>query len=117
MSPDGLLLQSSTVSDLVQYKFTQSDSFTVCTSTSPASLDTVATISTGSSGGMPTTAIAGAYVEFVERLPLEAISDTSDFKPLGLTAASGSDLHRRDGFEAGNADKIFQSTSVLKSHR
>ena len=46
--------------------------------------------------------IPGSYVEFAERLPLE---EYKHLKRDELTRA-----HRREGFEAGNADKIFEST-------
>ncbi|MFB6456086.1 DUF1338 domain-containing protein [Chitinophaga sp. Hz27] len=46
--------------------------------------------------------IAGSYVEFAERKILPA------FKDLPPTAIKRE--HRRDGFETGNADKIFEST-------
>ena len=53
--------------------------------------------------------IPGSYVEFAERLPL------LQFK--NLPKSKISPIHRRDGFEAGNADKIFESTytSQIKS--
>ena len=46
--------------------------------------------------------IPGSYVEFAERLPLP------QFKKLPKNKITS--IHRRDGFEAGNADKIFEST-------
>lgn len=46
--------------------------------------------------------IAGSYVEFAERLILPAYRD------LPLSAITRA--HRREGFETGNADKIFEST-------
>ena len=46
--------------------------------------------------------IPGSYVEFAERLPLPEFQDLPKQQ---LTRA-----HRREGFEAGNADKIFEST-------
>ena len=46
--------------------------------------------------------IPGSYVEFAERLPL------SQFKNIPKSKITS--VHRRDGFEAGNADKIFEST-------
>ena len=46
--------------------------------------------------------IAGSYVEFAERKVLPAYA--------GLPAASLGRQHRREGFEARNADKIFEST-------
>ncbi|SMC59506.1 DUF1338 domain-containing protein [Pedobacter africanus] len=46
--------------------------------------------------------IAGSYVEFSERLVLPQYVD--------LPAAEIRAEHRREGFETGNADKIFEST-------
>lgn len=73
-SPDGLLLQSSTVAEMVEVTF---------------------------SGGEERR-IAGSYVEFAER---RLLPDFAALPPAEVTRA-----HRRDGFEAGNADKIFEST-------
>ena len=56
-----------------------------------------ATFSCGTTQDIP-----GSYVEFAERLPLE---EYKHLKRNELTRA-----HRREGFEAGNADKIFEST-------
>ncbi|TDS13677.1 DUF1338 domain-containing protein [Sphingobacterium paludis] len=53
--------------------------------------------------------IAGSYVEFAERLPLPAYQHLD---PRELTAA-----HRREGFEANNADKIFESTYTQQIHK
>ena len=72
VSPDGLLLQSSTVAQMVEAEF---------------------------SGGERHW-IAGSYVEFAERKVLPEYA--------GLDRVERQ--HRRDGFEAGNADKIFEST-------
>lgn len=47
-------------------------------------------------------AIAGSYVEFAERSVLPKFSDTD---PIKIKRK-----HRREGFEASNADKIFEST-------
>ena len=44
--------------------------------------------------------ISGSYVEFAERRILPKYSNVSEIKP----------IHRREGFEASNADKIFEST-------
>lgn len=49
-----------------------------------------------------TAEIAGSYVEFAERLPLP------EYKNLPKEKLTNS--HRREGFETGNADKIFEST-------
>lgn len=46
--------------------------------------------------------IPGSYVEFAERLPLPQYNHLSHDKL--------ERQHRREGFEAGNADKIFEST-------
>lgn len=46
--------------------------------------------------------IAGSYVEFAERKVLEPFQ--------GLAKHEIKREHRREGFEAGNADKIFEST-------
>lgn len=73
-SPDGLLLQSSTVAETVQATFAEGE----------------------------THPIAGSYVEFAERRPLP---EFAHLPPHELRRE-----HRRDGFEAGNADKIFEST-------
>jgi hypothetical protein len=73
-SPDGALLQSSTVAEMIP-----------------------ATFADGS-----THMISGSYVEFAERRPLPAFAH--------LPAHELRREHRRDGFEAGNADKIFEST-------
>jgi len=70
-SKDGLLLQSSSVSNKVKANFTQGSSL-----------------------------ISGSYVEFAERRILPKYSNVSEIKS----------IHRRDGFEASNADKIFEST-------
>lgn len=55
-------------------------------------------------------AIAGSYVEFAERLPLPEFAhlQRKDLKR----------EHRREGFETGNADKIFESTYLkqVKGH-
>lgn len=73
-SPDGLLLQSSTVAKMIDATFANGE---VCP-------------------------IAGSYVEFAERKVLPAYEH--------LPAAAVQRTHRREGFEAGNADKIFEST-------
>ena len=49
-----------------------------------------------------TAEIAGSYVEFAERLPLP--------KYKNLPKEKLTNSHRREGFETGNADKIFEST-------
>ncbi|KAJ8773780.1 hypothetical protein K2173_006430 [Erythroxylum novogranatense] len=74
VSPDGLLLQSSTVADSISFKF-----------------------SDGTTESVPC-----SYIEFAERLVLPQYKD--------LPAEEIKEFHRRDGFEVGNADKIFEST-------
>ena len=46
--------------------------------------------------------IAGSYVEFAER---SVLPEFSDIQPIKIKQK-----HRREGFEASNADKIFEST-------
>ena len=53
--------------------------------------------------------ISGSYVEFAERLPLPQYAD--------LPQDQLSREHRRDGFEAGNADRIFESTYTSQTKR
>ncbi|XP_073526069.1 uncharacterized protein [Phyllobates terribilis] len=74
-SPDGLLLQSSTVADSITYEF---------------------------SDGV-TESVPCCYIEFAERLVLPQHAN--------LAEEEVKEFHRRDGFEVGNADKIFESTS------
>ena len=73
-SPDGLLLQSSTVAEMLEAEFADQQHHT----------------------------ISGSYVEFAERIVLPQFAN---LEPSQLTRE-----HRREGFEAGNADKIFEST-------
>lgn len=73
-SPDGKLLQSSTVAEMITAEF----------------------------AGSKTKQISGSYVEFAERRPL---ADYEDVPTAELTREM-----RREGFEAANADKIFEST-------
>jgi hypothetical protein len=73
-SPDGGLLQSSTVAEMVKAEF----------------------------GRGETKMIPGSYVEFAERKVL----DEFKYLPHSLILRK----HRREGFEASNADRIFEST-------
>ena len=73
-SPDGNLLQSSTVAEMINATFANGVQHT----------------------------ISGSYVEFAERKVLQQYKD--------LPANEIKREHRREGFEAGNADKIFEST-------
>lgn len=77
-SPDGLLIQSSTVAGEVKAEFDDG------------------------SGGTLRKMISGSYVEFAERRVLPEFQQ----QPVAQITRE----HRRDGFEAGNADKIFEST-------
>jgi hypothetical protein len=74
ISPDGGLLQSSTVAEMIDAAFADGEIHT----------------------------IAGSYVEFAERKVLPQFA--------GLSLDKIERVHRRDGFETGNADKIFEST-------
>ena len=80
-SPDGLLLQSSTVAQVLEAGFADDEKHM----------------------------IAGSYVEFAERrvLPQFAHLQKQDLKR----------EHRREGFEANNADKIFESTFTSQINR
>ncbi|MCW3465391.1 DUF1338 domain-containing protein [Chitinophaga nivalis] len=53
--------------------------------------------------------IAGSYVEFAERKVLPQFAH--------LSAAAIGREHRREGFEAGNADKIFESTYAAQTKK
>ncbi|NDC82138.1 DUF1338 domain-containing protein [bacterium] len=77
-SPDGKLIQSSTVAQTVEAEFDDAH------------------------GGREIHRISGSYVEFAQREVLD------EFRHLPLSDISRQ--HRRDGFEASNADKIFEST-------
>jgi hypothetical protein len=78
-SPDGMLLQSSTVAEMLEVTF----------------------------AGGETEQISGSYVEFAERRVLPEFS--------ALPKAQVKREHRREGFEAGNADKIFESTYTTQT--
>ena len=73
-SPDGKLIQSSTVAEMIEVEF---------------------------AGGQKHT-ISGSYVEFAERRPLDEFAH--------IPYAQLRREQRREGFEAANADKIFEST-------
>lgn len=78
VSPDGLLLQSSTVADAVPFTF----------------------------GDGQTILVPGSYVEFAERRVLPEYAH--------LPPGEIEERHRRDGFEAASADRIFESTSAAE---
>ena len=78
-SPDGGLLQSSTVAQMLETEFANGEKHL----------------------------ISGSYVEFAERRILPQFAD--------LPAEQIQRQHRRDGFEAGNADKIFESTYTTQT--
>lgn len=81
VSPDGGLLQSATVANMITATFANNE----------------------------THPIAGSYVEFAERKVLPQYAH--------LPADQIKREHRRDGFEAGNADKIFESTYSSQTGR
>lgn len=60
-------------------------------------------------GGTEFHDISGSYVEFAERLPLDEFAH--------LPAEEIRREHRRDGFEASNADKIFESTYTSQTQK
>lgn len=74
ISPDGGLLQSSTVAEIIDATF----------------------------AGGEVHPISGSYIEFAER---KVLPQFQHLKPTEIKRE-----HRREGFEAGNADKIFEST-------
>jgi hypothetical protein len=74
ISPDGYLLQSSTVAEMIEATFANGVKHR----------------------------ISGSYVEFAERKVLKQFQELP-FSVIGRE-------HRREGFEANNADKIFEST-------
>jgi hypothetical protein len=80
-SPDGGLLQSSTVAQMIEAGFADGDKHM----------------------------ISGSYVEFAERRVLPQYAD--------LPASEIKRIHRREGFEAANADKIFESTYSTQTSR
>ena len=80
-SPDGKLLQSATVAEMLQAEFANGEKHQ----------------------------ISGSYVEFAERRPLDAYAH--------LPKAQLRREHRREGFEAGNADKIFESTYTSQTSK
>lgn len=78
-SPDGGLLQSSTVAQMLEAEFANGEKYP----------------------------ISGSYVEFAERRVLPEFAK--------LPSDQIHRQHRRDGFEAGNADKIFESTYTTQT--
>lgn len=80
-SPDGGLLQSSTVAEMIDARFAGGDVHK----------------------------ISGSYVEFAERRVLPQFAH--------LPKDQIGREHRREGFEAGNADKIFESTYSSQTKR
>jgi len=80
-SPDGGLLQSSTVAEMIDAAF----------------------------AGGEVHAISGSYIEFAERRILPQFAH--------LPKDQVQRIHRREGFEAGNADKIFESTYSSQTNR
>lgn len=80
-SPDGGLLQSSTVAQMIEAEFANGEKHI----------------------------IPGSYVEFAERRVLPQFADVP---PSQIKRE-----HRREGFEAANADKIFESTYSNQTNR
>jgi len=80
-SPDGGLIQSATVAEMIDAEFADGE----------------------------TLRISGSYVEFAERRILP------EFQNLPVEQITRK--HRRDGFEAANADKIFESTYTTQTTR
>jgi hypothetical protein len=70
---------------------------------------TVEAIFDDGKGGTETHEIAGSYVEFAER---RATDQFAHLPPEQLTREQ-----RRDGFDAGNADGIFESTYTEQTRR
>lgn len=70
---------------------------------------TVAQMIDAEFAGGETFRIAGSYVEFAERRVLPPFRD--------LPADQITRQHRREGFETGNADKIFESTFTTQTGR
>lgn len=81
VSPDGLLLQSSTVAEMIEAEF----------------------------AGGKKKMISGSYVEFAERKVLPEYSH--------LPQSEIRREHRRDGFEAANANRIFESTYASQTSK
>ena len=70
---------------------------------------TVAKMIEAEFAGGETKEISGSYVEFAERRVLDEYKD--------LSREEVKREHRREGFEAGNADKIFESTYSSQTGR
>lgn len=81
ISPDGGLLQSATIAQMIDAEF----------------------------AGGEISKISGSYVEFAERKILPEFHN--------LPKNQITRKHRRDGFEAANADKIFESTYTAQTLR
>lgn len=96
VSPDGDLRQASTVAQMIDAQFAGVGGSP--TAGSPAA-------------GSPVDMfrIAGSYVEFAERRVLPPFRN--------LPADQIGRQHRREGFETGNADKIFESTFTTQTGR
>ncbi|WP_109694251.1 DUF1338 domain-containing protein [Chitinophaga deserti] len=80
-SPDGLLLQSSTVAGMIEADF----------------------------AGGEQQRISGSYVEFAERRVLPEFAH--------LASGEITRAHRREGFEAANANRIFESTYSSQTNK
>lgn len=84
-SRDGMLIQSATVAEMVDAEFDDGR------------------------GGVDRQRIAGSYIEFAERRPLEP------YVRVARTRLRRE--HRRDGFDAANADRIFESTYTHQTRK
>jgi hypothetical protein len=100
-SPDGLLRQSSTVADDAAIEFVDAE------------------------GRLVRAIVPASYVEFAERLPLPTTveDDAEENRHTAAEVKAEDDAsvvperRRRDGFEVGNADKIFESTFAAQRRR
>ncbi|MCF0051215.1 DUF1338 domain-containing protein [Dyadobacter chenwenxiniae] len=81
ISPDGGLLQSATIAEMIHAEFANGEHLE----------------------------ISGSYVEFAER---KVLPHFQNIPPAEITRR-----HRRDGFEAANADKIFESTYTTQTRK
>ena len=105
VSSDGLLIQSSTVAATMNAEFANDN-------------DKGTYDGGGDDGNTIRHEISGSYVEFAERRVKPEFSDimmnermtTTTTTATTTTAIRITREHRREGFEVGNADKIFEST-------
>jgi hypothetical protein len=96
----GLLLQCSTVADVVEYDFAGGSG----SGAAAADRSGVSGGSNNNNSASSSATIPGAYIEFVERRPLPRFAQVP-WRDLR-------EWHRRDGFEQASADGIFASTTM-----